>query len=257
MASRPHGNPPQGNRSCTASCSTHQPATASGQARSRSSGGRARVSTAKMTASTTVSVTHAYQATLTSHDSSARKKTAPQISPAAKVARRPLRHTASVSSAGPTMARGQKPTGGKAPARASPAAKAAARDHQRVRPGQPLRPGAIAWSGAVATAGAAWSRGGFSPRPFALAGAAWSRGRSSPRLFALAGAAWSRRRVLASAVRAGGRRLVAGRRWRRLARIGWFARACGRPAVVQQVLRLVGCGNFSVAASVAARAAAE
>ena len=168
MASRPQGNPPHGNRSCTPSCTTHQPATASGQARSRSSGGRARVSTAKMTDSTTASVTQAYQATLTSHDSSARKNTAPQISPAAKVTSRPFRHTASVSSAGPTMASGQIPTGGNAPARARPAAKAAASDHQRFRPAQArVATAGAACSGAAVSAGTARSRGGSSARPFA------------------------------------------------------------------------------------------
>src|SRR5258706_2445547 len=86
-----------------------------------------------MSASTTESVIQAYQATLTSQDSSATKNTRPHVRASANVTRGRFPQTARISSAGPTAASGQNPTGGNAPASAKPAADAAGSDHPRVR----------------------------------------------------------------------------------------------------------------------------
>src|SRR5689334_8694285 len=96
---------------------------------------------AKLSDSATASAVQAYQATFTSHESSAKKNTSPQVSARPNVAGRRFPHTARVSSAGPAMASGQKPTGGNAPASARPAAKAASSDHQPPGPFQP-----VAWA---------------------------------------------------------------------------------------------------------------
>src|SRR6185437_2136344 len=100
MASRPHGNPPHGIRSRMASCATHHPATASGQPRSLNSDGSAITATAKISASIPASAAHAYQATLTSQDSSPTKNITPQASPRPNAGNVRLPHTASVSRAG-------------------------------------------------------------------------------------------------------------------------------------------------------------
>src|ERR1022692_3292033 len=134
IASRPHGNPPHGNRSRTASWATHQPATATGQARSRSSGRSPRASRANRTVSVPASAAQAYQATLSTQESSGTKNAAPDTRPRPAVAQPPLRQTARISSAGPTIANGQIPTGGNAAARAIPASNALSSDHQ---PGKP------------------------------------------------------------------------------------------------------------------------
>ena len=120
MASLPHGNPPHGQRSRSASAATHQPATATGQARSRSSSRWPRASTAKMSASLTASATQAYQARFTTQDSSGKKKARPKTAPIANEPRRRCRRSATASSAGPTTASGQIPYGGKAAVRARP-----------------------------------------------------------------------------------------------------------------------------------------
>src|SRR5258708_30259467 len=93
-----------------------------------------------MSASTTASVSQAYEATLTSQDSSPTKNTRPHVSASENVSRGRFPQMARISSAGPTAARGQKPTGGKAPASARPAARAARSDHQPPRPGQRAAP---------------------------------------------------------------------------------------------------------------------
>ena len=193
----PTGTRPTGTGRAPPPAATHQPATASGQARSRSSGGSARASTAKMTASTTASVTQAYQATLTSHDSSAREEhraagqRRPRRWPGGPFATRP----ASAARGRRWPAARSRPAGTHRPGPARPRTPAAS-DHQRVRPGQPLRPGAIAGlalgrgrclvARRVSPRPARWRRVGRTvalarwplapPRPFALAGAAWSRG---------------------------------------------------------------------------------
>src|SRR5262245_52027463 len=113
-----------------ASCATHQPATASGQARSDNSGRSASAATTNREVSRSVSAARAYQETLMSHDKSVTKKMTPQVRARPRVVRRLLPHTASVSKAGPAIASGQKPAGGNAPARAKPAAAAVNRDHQ-------------------------------------------------------------------------------------------------------------------------------
>src|SRR5580700_8450139 len=69
MTSRHHGKPPQGPRSRTASATTHQPATATGQALSRSRNDWPIVSTEKITASPVARATQTYQARFTSQDS--------------------------------------------------------------------------------------------------------------------------------------------------------------------------------------------
>src|SRR5262249_25699033 len=78
IASRPHGKP-HGQRSCTASTTTHQPATGSGQNRSRSNCGSASARPAMVSASATARANQAYQATLISQDSSPTKNTSPQV----------------------------------------------------------------------------------------------------------------------------------------------------------------------------------
>ena len=132
IASLPHGNA-YGHRLRSASAQTHQPATASGQARRSSSSRWPTASTAKITASATASASHAYQATLTSQDSSGTKKASPNTSPASSEARRPRRHSATASSAGPAGASGQIPIGGKAAVRASPPVSATASAQGRLR----------------------------------------------------------------------------------------------------------------------------
>src|SRR5487761_1147571 len=100
MTSRPHGKPPHGHRSRRASSATHQPATATGQARSRSSSRWPTVSTAKMRASLTASAAQAYQARFTTHDSSGTKNARPKTVPTANEPRRLCPRSASTSNAG-------------------------------------------------------------------------------------------------------------------------------------------------------------
>src|SRR5258707_15467976 len=97
-----------------------------------------------MSASTTESVIQAYQATLTSQDSSATKNTRPQVRASANVTRGRFPQTARISSAGPTTASGQNPTGGNAPggARAAPDAPGGGPPPPRPRPPAAGRPGA-------------------------------------------------------------------------------------------------------------------
>src|SRR5580704_14970936 len=111
-----------------ASAATHQPATASGQPGSRSSR-RPTASTPKINASAMASAAHAYQATLTSQDSSGTKNAMPKTSPMTNDARSPWRYRAITSRAGPTAASGQRPAGGNATASATPPAAAASRAH--------------------------------------------------------------------------------------------------------------------------------
>ena len=149
IASLPHGNA-YGHRLRSASAQTHQPATASGQARRSSSSRWPTASTAKITASATASASHAYHATLSSQDSSGTKKASPNTSPASSEARRPRRHSATASSAGPAGASGQIPIGGKAAVRASPPVSATASAQGRLRraaaagPRGPV-PGGLEW----------------------------------------------------------------------------------------------------------------
>ena len=107
MASRPQGNPPNGNRSRSASRLTHQPATATGQPGSRSSSRCAMASTARMTADPSASAVHANHQTLITQDSSGKKKATPNTSPHTNDARRFRPARATVSSATPS--RGQRP----------------------------------------------------------------------------------------------------------------------------------------------------
>src|SRR5215470_5687709 len=123
MASLPHGNA-YGHRARSASAATHQPATASGQARSRSSICWPMVSSAKITASAAASAAQAYQATLISQDSSGTNRASPNTSPITKLARRLRRQSATTSSAGPSGASGHRPSGGKAAVSTSPPARA-------------------------------------------------------------------------------------------------------------------------------------
>ena len=137
IASLPHGKA-YGHRSRTASAATHQPATAAGQARSRSSRRWPTVSTAKLTISATARAAQTYQATLTSQEISGTKNAAPNTSPTTRLAPRLVRHSATASSAGPATASGQAPTGGKAAARARPPASATSNAE---RSGMPPRAG--------------------------------------------------------------------------------------------------------------------
>ena len=98
IASLPQGNA-YGHRSRTASAATHQPATATGHARSRSSRHWPTASTAKLTVWAAARAAHTYQATLTSQEVSGTKKAAPNTSPATRLARRLLRHNATASRA--------------------------------------------------------------------------------------------------------------------------------------------------------------
>ena len=132
IASLPQGKPPQGQRSRKASTATHQPATATGHARNRSSSRWPTVSTAKMTASLTARAAHAYQARFSTQESSGTKKARPKISPIANDPRRPCRHSATASRAGPAAASGQMPYGGKAAVSAAPPARPG-----QQRPAQP------------------------------------------------------------------------------------------------------------------------
>ena len=132
IASLPHGKG-YGHRLRSASAQTHEPATASGQARRSSSNRWPTASTAKITASATASANHAYHATLSSQDGSGTKKASPNTSPASSEARRPRRHSATASSAGPAGASGQIPIGGKAAVRASPPVSATASAQGRLR----------------------------------------------------------------------------------------------------------------------------
>ena len=124
MTSRPHGKPSQGHRSRSASAATHQPATASGQARSRSSSHCPSVSTAKMAVSAMARAAQTYHATLTSQDRSGKKKATPKTTPTASAVLARCRRKAMTSRAGPTTASGQMPAGGKAAASARPPASA-------------------------------------------------------------------------------------------------------------------------------------
>ena len=139
MASLPHGNA-YGHRSRSASAATHQPATATGQARSDSSTRWPTASRAKMTASAMASAAQAYQARLISQDSSGMKNASPNSNPTAKLARRLRPCSASTSSAGPSGASGHAPTGGKAAVRTSPPATAASKAHPSARRGSPGSP---------------------------------------------------------------------------------------------------------------------
>src|SRR6266566_10006683 len=137
IASLPQGKA-YGQRSRIASAATHQPATATGQARSCSSRRWPTASTAKLTISAAARAAQTYQATLTSQEISGTKNAAPNTSPTARLARRLLRHSATVSSAGPPIASGQAPAGGKAAARARPPASATG---SAQRSGMPPRAG--------------------------------------------------------------------------------------------------------------------
>ncbi len=150
MTSRPHGKPSHGHRSRSASAATHHPATASGQARSRSSSHCPSVSTAKMTVSAMARAAHTYHATLTSQDSSGKKNARPKTAPAASAVLARCRHKAMISKAGPMAASGQSPAGGKAAASARPPASAVSRA-RAVGIGRPG--GGRAGSAAVGTAG--------------------------------------------------------------------------------------------------------
>src|SRR3984957_5672278 len=128
-----------------ASAATHQPPTASGQPGSRSSSRCPTASTPKITASAMASAAHAYQATLTSQDSSGTKNAIPKTSPMTNHARSPCRYRAITSTAGPTAASGQRPAGGNATASATPPAAAASRAHGSRSPAGP--PGGAAGRG--------------------------------------------------------------------------------------------------------------
>ncbi len=150
MTSRPHGNPCHGHRSRTASATTHHPATASGQARSRSSSHCPTVSTAKMTVSAMARAAQTYHATLTSQDRSGKKNASPKTAPAASAVLARCRHKAMISRAGPIAASGQIPAGGKAAASARPPASAVS-TARTAAIGRPV--GGLAESSAVGTAG--------------------------------------------------------------------------------------------------------
>ena len=122
IASLPHGKPPHGQRSLSASSATHQPATATGQPGRLSSTRWAIASTARMTAEAAASATQAYQATLSTHASNGKKKAMPKTSPTANEARSDRPDSAIASSAGPAAASGQIPAGGNAAASARPPA---------------------------------------------------------------------------------------------------------------------------------------
>src|SRR5262249_23033996 len=121
---RPHGNA-YGHGFRSASAAPHQPATATGQARSDSSIRWPTASRAKMTASAMASAAQAYQARLISQDSSGTNSASPNSSPAAKPTRRPLPCSATPSNAGPSGASGHAPIGGNAAVRIRPPATAA------------------------------------------------------------------------------------------------------------------------------------
>src|SRR5215469_12600428 len=123
IASLPHGKPPHGQRSLSASSATHQPATATGQPGSVSSRRWATAPAARMTAEAPASPSQAYQATLSTHDSSGKKKATPNTSPTTNEARSDRPDSAIASSAGPAAASGQMPAGGNAAASASPPAR--------------------------------------------------------------------------------------------------------------------------------------
>src|SRR5215475_12753708 len=149
IASLPHGKPPHGQRSLSASSATHQPATATGQPGSVSS---RRCPTA--TAAAPASPSQAYQATLSTHASSGKKKATPNTSPTTNEARSDRPDSAIASSAGPAAASGQTPAGGNAAASARPPASAVA-SAQRSRSrsasgrwrGTALSTPALAWAG--------------------------------------------------------------------------------------------------------------
>ena len=175
IASLPHGNA-YGHRLRSAPAHTHQPATASGQARRSSSNRWPTASSAKITASATASASHAYHATLSSQDSSGTKKASPNTRPASSEARRPRRHSATASSAGPAGASGQIPIGGKAAVRASPPVSATASAQGRPRraaaAGRVARAGRAGWwTGTAVSAGLRGGRvpssRGPGPRPLA------------------------------------------------------------------------------------------
>src|SRR5215469_18213702 len=130
IASLPHGKPPHGQRSLNASSATHQPATATGQPGKFSSRRWAIASTARMTAEAPASAAQAYHATLSTHDSSGKKKAMPKTSPTRNEARSDRPDSAIASSAGPAAASGQMPPGGNAAASARPPASAVASDHR-------------------------------------------------------------------------------------------------------------------------------
>ena len=108
MTSRPHGKPPNGQRSRSDSAATHQPPTASGQGRSRSSSRWPRASTANSTVSAPASagprvpgdVQHPGQQR--DEERQRRRSARPGSEP-----RRLRRHSAMTSRAGPTAASGQ------------------------------------------------------------------------------------------------------------------------------------------------------
>ena len=79
-------------------------------------------STAKMTARAPASAAHAYQASLTSQDSRGTNSARPNASPHPNDPRRLRPVSATTSSAGPSTASGQAPTGGKAEYKARPPA---------------------------------------------------------------------------------------------------------------------------------------
>src|SRR5215468_1217800 len=169
MASLPHGNA-YGHRARSAPAATHQPATASGQARSRSSICWPMVSSAKITASAAASAAQAYQATLISQDSSGTNRASPNTSPITKLARRLRRQSASTSSAGASGASGHRLSGGKAAVSSSPPARAMSSAQGSARRGLVrLGTGAAAGSGVApaspAVVGGAGVAGGGSGRP--------------------------------------------------------------------------------------------
>src|SRR5215472_18788378 len=175
MASLPHGNA-YGQRLRSASAATHQPATASGQARSRSNICWPMVSSAKITASEAASAAQAYQATLISQDSSGTNRASPNTSPITKLARRLRRQSASTSSAGPSGASGHRLSGGKAAVSSSPPARAMSSAQGSARRGL-VRLG----TGAAAGSGVAPASPGVAPASPAVVGGAGVAGGGSRR----------------------------------------------------------------------------
>ena len=156
IASLPHGKPPHGQRSRSASAATHQPATATGQPGSRSSNRWPTASTPKMTASPPASPTHAYHATFSTQESIRKKNATPKTSPTTNEPRRVRPASATVSSAGPTAASGQIPRRREGHGQGQPAAQ---RDQQGPAQGQP----AVRVSGPPAQAGRGGRLGGDHP----------------------------------------------------------------------------------------------
>ena len=150
MASLPQGKA-KGHRSRRASAATHQAATAAGQQGSSSSSRWPRHKMAKMTASDRASAAHAYQATLTSQDSSGTNRATPNARPQPNDPRRLRPVSATASIPGPAAASGHAFTGGNEAnnARPPPALSSSA---QRV----PNPPNAPARPVLVPEASAAW-----------------------------------------------------------------------------------------------------